>query len=359
MWLTSSLQAVFVQPIPVLSLGSDLRSPSLSSQPPPAPAGEQTSLSGWVNLVCLDTQGTLVSKVLWEILVCLDYRGPLEQKGNQAFLDSLEPQAFLDQKVLMVLLGTLAFQENLVLSVPETLCVFWVELFEAKMERIGDMEGKGNWEDRCNLLYSVLQVVEVVLGHQGLQVKKANQVKMVFLDQLDRRVNQVNQALESQDPLDFQDFLVKRVMEDYLAFQETLAFQVQRVNQAFMVSLVCRVPQALLVLQVQLWKALKATLGPKVLLGDQVQLALQEILDAMDSLALMVQEGTKETQVYQASQVSVVWMVPPGQMDCKVPQVPLEPPLLPMDFSSHVTARQQMHHNAHRELSRFMKAFLS
>ena len=59
------------------------------------------------------------------------------------------------------------------------------------MERIGDMEGKGNWEDRCNLLYSVLQVVEVVLGHQGLQVKKANQVKMVFLDQLDRRVNQV------------------------------------------------------------------------------------------------------------------------------------------------------------------------
>ncbi|KAB1253474.1 Collagen alpha-5 chain, partial [Camelus dromedarius] len=135
-----------------------------------------------VNLVCPDTQGTLVSKVLWEILVCLDYQGLLEQKDNQAFLDFL--------------------------------------------------------------------VVEVVQGHQGLQVKKANQVKMVFLDQLDRRV--------------------KRVMEDYLAFQETLAFQVQRVNQVFMVSLVCKVPQALLVLQVQLWKALKATLGPKVLLVDQV-----------------------------------------------------------------------------------------
>lgn len=59
-------------------------------------------------------------------------------------------------------------------------------------------------------------------------------------------------------------------MEDYLAFQETLAFQVQRVNQATLVSLVCRVPQALLVLQVQLSRALKATLGSKVLLGDQV-----------------------------------------------------------------------------------------
>lgn len=113
-------------------------------------------------------------------------------------------------------------------------------------------------------------MVEVVLGNQGLQAKKANPVKMVFLDQLDRRVNQVNQALETQDPLDFQDFLAKRVMEDYLEFQEILAFQVQRANQAFMVSLVCRVPQALLVLRVQLWKDLKATPGPKVLLGDQV-----------------------------------------------------------------------------------------
>ncbi|KAJ8778983.1 hypothetical protein J1605_013217 [Eschrichtius robustus] len=35
-------------PTPVLSLGSDLRSLSLSSQPPPIPAGEQTSISGWL-----------------------------------------------------------------------------------------------------------------------------------------------------------------------------------------------------------------------------------------------------------------------------------------------------------------------
>lgn len=75
----------------------------------------QVFLAQRVNLVCLDIQGTQVSKVLWEILVCPDYQVPLEQKDNQAFLDSLEPQAFLDQKVLMVLLGTLAFQENLVL----------------------------------------------------------------------------------------------------------------------------------------------------------------------------------------------------------------------------------------------------
>ena len=47
LWCTNSLQAVFIQPTPVLSLGSDLRSPSLSSQSPPSPAGEQTSLSGW------------------------------------------------------------------------------------------------------------------------------------------------------------------------------------------------------------------------------------------------------------------------------------------------------------------------
>ena len=46
LWCTSPLQAVFTPPTPVLSLGSD-RSPSLSSQPPPTPAGEQTSLSGW------------------------------------------------------------------------------------------------------------------------------------------------------------------------------------------------------------------------------------------------------------------------------------------------------------------------
>ena len=40
-----------MQPTPVLSLGSDLRSPSLSSQPPPAPVGEEISLSGWWVLV--------------------------------------------------------------------------------------------------------------------------------------------------------------------------------------------------------------------------------------------------------------------------------------------------------------------
>ena len=45
-WHTSPLQAVFTPPTPVVSLGSD-RSPSLSSQPPPAPEGEQRSLSGW------------------------------------------------------------------------------------------------------------------------------------------------------------------------------------------------------------------------------------------------------------------------------------------------------------------------
>ncbi|KAJ8790015.1 hypothetical protein J1605_004767 [Eschrichtius robustus] len=37
LWHTSPLQAVFTPPSPVLSLRSD-RSPSLSSQPPPAPA---------------------------------------------------------------------------------------------------------------------------------------------------------------------------------------------------------------------------------------------------------------------------------------------------------------------------------
>ena len=47
LWCTSLLQAMFTQPTPVLSLGSDLRSWSLSSQPPPTPAVEQRSLSGW------------------------------------------------------------------------------------------------------------------------------------------------------------------------------------------------------------------------------------------------------------------------------------------------------------------------
>lgn len=152
-------------------------------------------------------------------------------------------------------------------------------------------------------------MVEVVLGHQGLQVKKANQVKMAFLDQLDRRVNQVSQALESQDPLDFQDFLVKRVMKDYLAFQETLAFQVQRVNQAFMVSLVCRVPQALLVLQVQLWKALKAALDPKVLLGDQV-LQVFKVHQVQKVPGVHLEVGVlKEKEVTQANLGNLVCLV--------------------------------------------------
>ena len=43
-----------MQPTPVLSLGSDLQSPSLSSQPSPTLAGEQTSLSGWLVLVGTD-----------------------------------------------------------------------------------------------------------------------------------------------------------------------------------------------------------------------------------------------------------------------------------------------------------------
>ena len=45
---------MFTQPTPVLSLGSDLQSRSLSSQPPPAPVGEETSLSGWWVLVSTD-----------------------------------------------------------------------------------------------------------------------------------------------------------------------------------------------------------------------------------------------------------------------------------------------------------------
>lgn len=113
-------------------------------------------------------------------------------------------------------------------------------------------------------------MVEGVLDHQDLLVKKASQVKMAFLGQQDRRENQVNPGLESQDLLDSQDILDKKVIKDHLAFQEILAFQVQKVNQAFRDSLVCQVPQVLLVLLVQLWKVLKETLGLKALLGDQV-----------------------------------------------------------------------------------------
>lgn len=34
--------------------------------------------------------------------------------------------------------------------------VFWLELFEAKIERIGNIGEKGNWEEKCNLLYCSL-----------------------------------------------------------------------------------------------------------------------------------------------------------------------------------------------------------
>ena len=54
LWCTIPLQAVFMQPTPVLSLGSDLRSLNLSSQSPPVPAAEQTSISGWWVLVGTD-----------------------------------------------------------------------------------------------------------------------------------------------------------------------------------------------------------------------------------------------------------------------------------------------------------------
>ena len=43
-----------MEPTPVLSLGYDFWSPSLSSQLPPAPASEQASLSGWWVLVSTD-----------------------------------------------------------------------------------------------------------------------------------------------------------------------------------------------------------------------------------------------------------------------------------------------------------------
>ncbi|KAG8510683.1 Collagen alpha-5(IV) chain [Galemys pyrenaicus] len=273
-----------------------------------------------VTRVCLETQGNL------DLRDNLDYQDHQGLLDHLEFLENLAPQDYLDkkEKKVMLVFQVLVFQVFLVQRV-NLVCLDTQETL-------------------------ALKVVGVVLGYQDLQVKKENQVKMAFLDQLDRRVNQ---GLELQDPLDSQDFLVKRVMEDFLAFQEILAFQVQRVNQVFMVSLVYRDPQALLVLLVQLWKVLKGPQGPKVLLGDQgnpgrpglngmkgdpglpgvpgfpgmkgpsgvpgstgpegdpgltgppvfwVQLALQEILDTMDSLALMVQEGEKETQVSQVNQ---------------------------------------------------------
>ena len=54
LWCTSPLQAVFTQPTLVLSLGSDLQSLSLSSQPPLQLAGEQTSFSCWWVLFSTD-----------------------------------------------------------------------------------------------------------------------------------------------------------------------------------------------------------------------------------------------------------------------------------------------------------------
>ena len=52
LWYTSPLQAMFMQPTPVLFLGSDFRSWSLSSQPPPTLAGEQTSLCAGISALC-------------------------------------------------------------------------------------------------------------------------------------------------------------------------------------------------------------------------------------------------------------------------------------------------------------------
>ena len=59
---------MFTPPTPVLSLRSN-RSPSLSSQPPPTPVGEQTSLLGWWVLVGTDplcgNLSVLPSAPLW------------------------------------------------------------------------------------------------------------------------------------------------------------------------------------------------------------------------------------------------------------------------------------------------------
>ena len=75
LWRTSPLQAVFMPPTPVLSLGSDLWNPSLSSQPPPVLVGELTSLSGWwvlvstdplyMNLSALPSAPLLLHSLLW------------------------------------------------------------------------------------------------------------------------------------------------------------------------------------------------------------------------------------------------------------------------------------------------------
>ncbi|KAJ8785121.1 hypothetical protein J1605_007677 [Eschrichtius robustus] len=72
LWRTSPLQAVVTLPTPLLSLGSDLRSPSLSSQPPPTLAGEQTSLSGWGEHLLL----FLVQTVARQTVEHCQYRPP-------------------------------------------------------------------------------------------------------------------------------------------------------------------------------------------------------------------------------------------------------------------------------------------
>ncbi|XP_066879262.1 melanoma antigen preferentially expressed in tumors-like [Kogia breviceps] len=60
LWCTSPLQSVFTQPTPVLSLGSDLRSQSLSSQPPLTLSSEQKILSGWFLKMDQNTTDTLL-----------------------------------------------------------------------------------------------------------------------------------------------------------------------------------------------------------------------------------------------------------------------------------------------------------
>ena len=60
-----------MQPPPVLFLGSDLWSQSLSSQPPSAPADEQTRLSGWLVLVSTDPLcGNLSALPSATVLLC-------------------------------------------------------------------------------------------------------------------------------------------------------------------------------------------------------------------------------------------------------------------------------------------------
>ena len=71
MWCTNPLQAVFTQLTPVLSLGFDLWNLRLSSQHPPVPAGEQTSLLGWWMLAGTDPPcGNLSALPSAPLLLC-------------------------------------------------------------------------------------------------------------------------------------------------------------------------------------------------------------------------------------------------------------------------------------------------